>query len=73
MKVKLPYIARKSENGVVSSRREFCEAITSNASNPVSKTTDEIPQNNQQERGIPKEVVNTRNELYRDNFQDRLP
>ena len=30
-------LLRKSENGVVSSRRKFCETITSNASDPVFK------------------------------------
>ena len=62
------WVTRKSENGVVSSRRKFCEAITSNASDPISKITDKIPQENQQERVIPNQVGNTREKLYRNVF-----
>ena len=66
-------LLQKSENGVVSSGRKFCEEITSNASDPLSKIAYKKTQDNQQEKGIPNQVGNPCNKLYRDIFQDRLP
>ena len=44
-----------------------------NASNPVSKITDKRPQYNQRERGIPNQVGNPRDGIYREVLQDWLP
>ena len=40
--------------------------------NPVSKTPHKISQDNQQERGIPNKIGNTRDKLYREILQDWL-
>ena len=50
-----------------------CEEITSDASYPVSKITDEIPQENQREKGITNQVGNLCDELYRGILQNWLP
>ena len=47
---KLPII--QSENWTVSARGKFCETIASDKSDPGSKIVNQIPQDNQQERGI---------------------
>ena len=52
--------------------RNLSEAINSNASDPVSKITDKMPQDNQRERVIPNQVGSPRDKLYRDIFQYRL-
>ena len=66
-------IIRESENGAVSSRIVFCEAITRDASNPVSKASNQRQQENKQERRITNRFGNPCDKLYRDVFQDQLP
>ena len=47
--------------------------ITSDMSNPIYKITEKIPQDNQQEWGIPNQIGNHRDEHYSDVFQYRIP
>ena len=49
---------RDSENEFVSSRGGFCETITPDARNPISKYFNERPQDNQQKGVIPNQVGN---------------
>ena len=59
------YFTRKSEDGTLIQIGGTCETITSNTSNPISKTPHKRSQENQRERGIPNKVGNTCDKLYR--------
>ena len=51
----------------------MCETITGDESDPVSKTSHQGPQDNQQERGFSNHFGHPRDKLYRDLLQYRLP
>ena len=51
------------------SRRTIFEIITCNASDPVSKFTYKIPQENKWERGISHEISNSSDKIYREVIQ----
>ena len=53
-------------------KKKICNTITRNASDPLSRVINQIPKENQQERGIPNQVGNPRDEIYSNVIQDRL-